>query len=70
MGNEKSCDGDIEQKGDGDLDIHEYAFAIAYLQVGKVSIELTPKEYDYIMHKAIKQFKWEGNSFLWVWMDG
>jgi hypothetical protein len=30
------------------LDIHEHAFAIAYLQVGEVSVELTPKEYDYI----------------------
>jgi hypothetical protein len=27
MGNEESCDVDIEQKGDGDLDIHEHAFA-------------------------------------------
>jgi hypothetical protein len=52
------------------LDIHEYAFAITYLQVGEVSVELTPKEYDYIMHKVVKWFKWEGNSFLWVWMDG
>jgi hypothetical protein len=46
MGNEESCDVAIEQKGNSDLDIHEYAFGIAYLQVGKVSVELTPKEYE------------------------
>lgn len=28
------------------MDIHEYAFGIAYLQVGEVSVELTPKEYE------------------------
>ncbi len=30
---------------------------------------MTPKEFDRVLNKG-KQFKWEGNSFLQVWMDG
>jgi hypothetical protein len=30
---------------------------------------LTPKERDQIVHR-VKQFRWEGNSLLRVWIDG
>jgi len=58
---------DIEQKGDGALDIHANAPIIAYLQASEVSIGFTPKERDQIVHKT-KRFKWEGNS-LFVGVD-
>jgi len=53
----------MESKHNGALDIYDDAFVIAYLQVRKVPIGLTPKEKDHVVHKA-KRFKWEGNSFL------
>lgn len=40
---------------------------IAYLQVGEVLVELTPKECDQVTHKA-KRFKWNYNSFSQMWM--
>ncbi len=55
---------DIEQEGDGAFHIHADAPIIAYLQAYE-----TPKECDWVVHKA-KSFKWEGNSFLHVWVDG
>jgi hypothetical protein len=38
------------------------------LQVGEILIRLTPKERDHVVHRA-KWFKWEGNSFLQMWVD-
>ncbi len=60
---------DIEPKRNGVLDIHDDLFVIAYLQTSGVSVGLTPKEPDRVMHK-VKQFKWEGNSLFQVWIDG
>jgi hypothetical protein len=40
-----------------------------FVSVGEILVILTPKEFDRVVHKG-KQFKWEGNSFLKVWMDG
>jgi hypothetical protein len=65
MGNGESHDEDIEFKGNSALDIHEDT----YLQVGEFFVGLSPKEQDCVMHRA-KRFKWEGNSLLWVWIDG
>jgi hypothetical protein len=62
-------DVDMESKGNGALDIYDDAPIITYLQVSEIPIGLTPKERDHVVHKA-KQFKWEGNSFLWMWVDG
>ncbi len=62
-------DVDIESKGNGSLNIYDDAPTIAYLQVGEISIGLTPKERDHVMHRA-KWFKWESNSLLWMWADG
>ncbi len=69
MGNGESHDEDIELKGNSALDIHEDAFVITYLQVDEVFVGLTPKEQNRIMYRA-KWFRWEGNSLLWVWIDG
>ncbi len=44
MGNGESQYKDIEFESNGALDIHEDALVITYLQVGEVSIGLTPKE--------------------------
>jgi hypothetical protein len=60
---------DIKPKGNGVLDIHDDLFVIAYLQTNGISVGLTPKELNWVMHKA-KRFKWEGNSLLRVWIDG
>jgi hypothetical protein len=60
---------DMESKGNGALDIYDDAPIIAYLQATEVPIGLTPKERDCVVHKA-KRFKWEGNSFLQMWVDG
>ncbi len=51
------------------LDIYDHALVIAYLQANEIPIILTPKEKDRVVHRA-KWFKWEGNSFLWMWVDG
>jgi hypothetical protein len=59
----------MELEGNGALDIYDDALVIAYLQVGEVPIGLTPKERDHVVHRA-KRFKWEGNSLLWMWVDG
>ncbi len=67
MGGGESHDVDIEQEGDGAFHIHVDAPIIAYLQAYEISIGLTPKEWDWVVHKA-KWFKWEGN--LHVWVDG
>jgi hypothetical protein len=53
-------DVDMELEGNGALDIYDDALVIAYLQASEISIGLTPKEKDYVMHKA-KWFKWEGS---------
>jgi hypothetical protein len=42
---------------------------LLHLQVNEVIVGLTHKEQNWVVHKA-KQFKWESNSFLWVWVDG
>jgi len=49
--------------------IHLYLPIMAYLQASKVSMGLTPKERDQIVHR-VKRFQWEGNSLLHVWIDG
>jgi hypothetical protein len=59
----------MESNDNGAFDIYDDAPIITYLQVGEILIWLTPKERDHVMHRA-KQFKWEGNSFLWMWVDG
>jgi hypothetical protein len=56
-------DVDMESKGNGALDIYDYALVIAYLQTCEVLNGLTPKETDYVVHKA-KWFKLEDDSFL------
>ncbi len=63
-----SHDVDMELEGNGVQDIYENVFVIAYLQVGEILIRLTPKERDHVVHRA-KWFKWEGNSFLQMWVD-
>jgi hypothetical protein len=62
-------DVDMESKGNGALDIYDDAFVIAYLQACEVLIRLTPKERDYVVHRA-KWFKLESNSFLWMTANG
>jgi hypothetical protein len=54
---------DTEAKHEGVLDIHKDALVIAYLQVVEIPIILTTNEHDCVVH-TVKQFKWEGNSFL------
>jgi hypothetical protein len=49
-------DVDMELKGNGALDIYDDAPVITYLQANEVSIGLTPKENDYVVHRA-KRFK-------------
>ncbi len=53
-------DVDMELEGNGALDIYDDAPIIAYLQASEISIRLTPKERDRVVHKA-KWFKWEGS---------
>jgi hypothetical protein len=62
-------DVDMESKGNGALDIYDDAHVITYLQASEILIGLTPKEKDYVVHRA-KRFKWEGNSLLQMWVDG
>jgi hypothetical protein len=69
MGNGESHDKDIELKGNSALDIHDDALVITYLQVDEIFIGLAHEEQDHIMYRA-KWFRWEGNSLLWVWIDG
>ncbi len=54
--------------GNGALDIRDDLYVIAYLQASEILIKLTPKEWDWIVHKA-KQFKWKNDSLLWVWTN-
>ncbi len=42
----------IKQEGDGALDLHVDAPIIAYLQTCGVSVKLTPKDQDRIVHKV------------------
>ncbi len=58
----------MELEGNGALDIYDDALVIAYLQAWEILIGLTTKERNCV-HKA-KWFKWEGNSLLWMWVDG
>ncbi len=60
-------DVDMEFEGNGALDIYDDALIIAHLLARKVLIGLPPKEKNCVVHKA-KWFKWEGNSFLHVWI--
>ncbi len=69
MDNGELGDVDIEPKGNGALNIYEYAFVIAYLQANEILVKLTPKDLDHIVHKA-NQFKCECNSLLQVWTNG
>jgi len=62
-------DVDMELKGSSALYIYDDVTIISYLQASEVPIGLTPKESDHVVHRA-KWFKWEGNSFLWMWADG
>jgi hypothetical protein len=71
MGGGDSQDANIEPNSDGALNIHVDALVIAYLQMGEISIGLTPKEQDQIVHKAKWcKWPWEGNSFIRVWENG
>jgi hypothetical protein len=70
MGNGDSQKEDIELEGNGAQDIHDDSWIIAYLQANEILVEMTPKEQNHVVHKAYKQFKWEGNSLLHVWIDG
>jgi hypothetical protein len=45
-------DVNMELKGNDDLEIYDDAHVIAYLQVGEVPIGLTPKDMDYVVHRA------------------
>lgn len=63
MDNGDSYEVDMESKHEGVLDLHEDALVIAYLQVVEIPIILTTNEHDCVVHR-VKQFKWEGNSFL------
>ncbi len=67
--NGDSQEEDIEPKGNGVLDTHDDLFVIVYLQTSGVLVGLTPKELNWVMHRA-KRFKWEGNTLLHVWIDG
>jgi hypothetical protein len=62
-------DVDMESKGNGALDIYDDALVIAYLQASEIPIGLIPKKRNCVVHRA-KRFKWEGNSFLWMWANG
>ncbi len=68
MGNGEFHDVGMELKCDGALDIHDDVNVITYLQASEVQVGLTFKQHDQIVHKA-KWFKWESNTFLWVWID-
>jgi hypothetical protein len=69
MGDENSCDLEIELKGDGALDIHEDATIIAHLQVNEVLVRLALKEHDQVVHR-VKLFKWKRMfSYMCGWMD-
>ncbi len=59
----------MELEGNGALDIYDDALVMAYLQACEIPIGLTPKERDYVVHRA-KRFKWEGNSLLHMWANG
>ncbi len=59
----------MELESNGALDIYDDATIITYLQANEIPIGLTPKEREHVVHKA-KQFKWEVNSLLWMWVDG
>jgi hypothetical protein len=63
MGNKDSHDLDIELESDGVLDIYEDVPIIAYLQTCEILVGLTPKECDWVVHRA-KWFKWGRNSLL------
>jgi hypothetical protein len=52
MGHKNSHDVDIESKGVGVLDIHKDAHVLAYLQTSEISVGLTSKEHDQVVHKA------------------
>ncbi len=69
LGNGDSQEEDIEPKGNGALDIHDDSPINAYLQASEISIKLIIKEWDWVVHRA-KQFKWEGDSLLWMWING
>jgi len=58
-----------EPEGNGALDIHLYLPVLAYLHACKISMGLTFKEWDQIIHRT-KWFRREGNSLLCVWIDG
>jgi len=64
MGNGDSQERDIELEGNGAQDIHDDSWIIAYLQANEILVEITPKEWNHVVHKAFKHFKWKGNSLL------
>jgi len=52
MGAGDSHDADIELDDDGALDIYEDTHIITYMKIGEVLVGLTPKEHDWVVHKA------------------
>jgi hypothetical protein len=70
MGGGDSQEEDIELEGNGAQDIHDDSWIISYLQANEILVEITPKEWIHVVHRAYKQFKWKGNSLLHVWIDG
>jgi hypothetical protein len=52
MGNGNFHNDDDEPKGNGALDIHLDLPVMAYLHACEVSVGLTPKEQDWVVHKA------------------
>jgi len=69
MGGGNSHNDDDESKCINAMDIHLNLLVMAYLHASDVLVGLAPKEQDRIIHR-VKQFWWEGNSLLWVWING
>jgi hypothetical protein len=51
MGSGNSLNNNDELEGNGALNIHIDLLVMAYLQVGEVLMGLTPKEWDWVVHK-------------------
>ncbi len=69
MGSGNSHNDDDKPKGNGALDIHLDLLVMAYLHACEVLVGLTPKEWDWVVHR-VKWFQCEGNSLLRVWKNG
>ncbi len=53
-------DVDMELEGNGAVDIYDDALIIAYLQIGEIPIEITPKERDHVVHRT----KWSSGKVI------